>query len=141
MPTLLEGRVNCPCCGYPTLEKRGMYDICVLCSWEDDGEDSHTQDEVHGGPNELYSLRQARENFRRYRIVFPPDQDHRIGGPDSALEFEAKLQLMLAFGRALDAGENDRAACEQEILRLEAVLDEETIRKVEEFEAGQRPPT
>ena len=27
----------CPCCSYCTLDTIGEYDICPLCSWEDDG--------------------------------------------------------------------------------------------------------
>lgn len=27
----------CPCCGYMTLDRRGAYDICPVCFWEDDG--------------------------------------------------------------------------------------------------------
>ena len=28
---------KCPCCNYRTLEARGVYDICKVCKWEDDG--------------------------------------------------------------------------------------------------------
>ena len=27
--------VACPCCGYRTLPARGGYDLCPVCSWED----------------------------------------------------------------------------------------------------------
>lgn len=33
-----DGRFTCPCCGYRTLsEAPGNYEICKVCSWEDDG--------------------------------------------------------------------------------------------------------
>ena len=33
---------QCPCCDYFTLGKRGQYDICLVCFWEDSGIDSST---------------------------------------------------------------------------------------------------
>jgi hypothetical protein len=35
-----------------------------VCFWEDDGQDDHDADEVHGGPNRGLSLTEARRNFR-----------------------------------------------------------------------------
>jgi hypothetical protein len=59
---------------------RGAYQICKVCSWEDDGQDDHDADEVRGGPNGLLSLTEARANFedfgacdeRALRHVRPP---------------------------------------------------------------------
>lgn len=28
---------TCPVCGFPTLDERGMYEVCSVCLWEDDG--------------------------------------------------------------------------------------------------------
>ena len=53
---------QCPACDYFSLSKRGEYDICPICFWEDDGRDLDTLDEV-SGPNHL-TLREARANFR-----------------------------------------------------------------------------
>ncbi|TXK35133.1 hypothetical protein FR742_38395 [Nonomuraea sp. C10] len=53
----------CPCCGFLTLNVRGGYEICPVCFWEDDGQDDHDADEVHGGPNYELSLTQGRRNF------------------------------------------------------------------------------
>ncbi|MEK3797022.1 CPCC family cysteine-rich protein [Peribacillus sp. FSL H8-0477] len=39
-------RVKCPCCGFPTLDERDAYEICVLCKWQDDGQDDLNADEV-----------------------------------------------------------------------------------------------
>ena len=82
-----EGPYACPCCGYLTLDQRGWYEICPVCFWEDDGQDSHDADRVRGGPNRSLSLTQARENFaaygasqeRRLPLVRPPrDEEHPI---------------------------------------------------------------
>ena len=36
---LPERRWTCPRCAFPTLEERGVSEICPLCRWEDDGRD------------------------------------------------------------------------------------------------------
>jgi hypothetical protein len=60
----------CPCCKFPTLSERGIYDICTICWWEDDGQDNDTADQVLGGPNGSYSLAKARTNFRRHGHMY-----------------------------------------------------------------------
>jgi hypothetical protein len=60
---VVEGRYQCPCCDYFTLQGRGGYEICPVCYWEDDGQDLDRLDVV-SGPNHI-TLRQARENFVR----------------------------------------------------------------------------
>jgi hypothetical protein len=57
---------RCPCCGFRTLDERGMYDICPICFWEDDGQDDRDADKVRGGPNRSLSLTDARRNFREF---------------------------------------------------------------------------
>lgn len=57
------GPVQCPCCDYFSLSRRGSYDICPVCYWEDDGTGLGTPD-VISGPNHI-TLREARENFAR----------------------------------------------------------------------------
>jgi len=59
----LSGFVDCPCCRYPMLSERAAYEICLICWWEDDGQDDANADRVLGGPNGRYSLTQARANF------------------------------------------------------------------------------
>ncbi|MFI7440887.1 CPCC family cysteine-rich protein [Nonomuraea indica] len=61
-----DGPYACPCCGVLTLEERGMYEICPVCYWEDDGQDDHDADEVRGGPNYELSLAQGRRNFAAF---------------------------------------------------------------------------
>ena len=63
-------RFECPCCGYPTLDERRAYEICVLCNCEDGGQDDPYADEVWGGPNADYSLAEARINFKKYYIMY-----------------------------------------------------------------------
>lgn len=65
----------CPCCGFLTLEERGMYEICPVCGWEDDGQDDHDADEVRGGPNYELSLTQGRRNFAAFGASHRRDID------------------------------------------------------------------
>lgn len=65
---------DCPCCGLPTLEERGVYEICPVCWWEDDGQDDPQADEVRGGPNKGYSLAAARKNFRDHGHMYDRGQ-------------------------------------------------------------------
>lgn len=56
--------LQCPCCDYFTLSKRGEYDICPICFWEDDGLDIDQPDQ-YSGPNHK-TLREGRKDFERY---------------------------------------------------------------------------
>jgi hypothetical protein len=75
--------LRCPCCGCKTLGERGVYEICPVCFWEDDGQDEQNADEVWGGPNGALSLTEARANYRafgasserRKQFVRPPRPD------------------------------------------------------------------
>lgn len=62
----------CPCCGFQSLTERGNYEICPLCKWEDDGQDDPHADEVWGGPNDDYSLSEARKNFKSNASMYRP---------------------------------------------------------------------
>ncbi|MDV2480705.1 hypothetical protein F8E02_01515 [Methanoculleus sp. Wushi-C6] len=57
-----EELLKCPCCGYRTFDQRGMYFICDVCFWEDDGVD---HDEDLSGPNHM-TLGEGRANFKKY---------------------------------------------------------------------------
>lgn len=76
-------KFTCPCCGCLTLDERGGYDICPVCFWEDDaylvinnGElegirvDNDIPDEalldVPSGANHGLTLRQGRENYKKF---------------------------------------------------------------------------
>ena len=56
---------TCPSCGYPTLSERCAWDICVICFWEDDGQDDCDADKVYGGPNQEFSLTQYRIEWEK----------------------------------------------------------------------------
>ena len=57
------GSVACPCCGYPTIDERGIYEICQVCFWEDDGTDDLDKPT---GPNYNLTLREAKTNFESF---------------------------------------------------------------------------
>jgi hypothetical protein len=68
------GMVACPCCGHATLSERGAYQICPVCFWEDDGQDSADADEQRGGPNRV-SLREGRASYLRSGASVEADRD------------------------------------------------------------------
>lgn len=59
-------KYKCPCCGQPTIEKPGRYEICDVCDWEDDDTQSKDPD-FEGGANEM-SLNQAKKAYRKKMI-------------------------------------------------------------------------
>lgn len=71
----IEGEIfkmeSCPCCGRKTIEKRGDFEICIVCWWEDDGQDNKNADEIWNGPNYEVSLSQARFYFITIGIYNP----------------------------------------------------------------------
>jgi Cysteine-rich CPCC len=112
-------RATCPCCGYPTINGRGAFDICSLCGWEDDGQDdpercpylhAYFENEhgrtaytdpsyVLGGPNTDYSLAEARENFAQYVTMYrPTDRDFER----ERAQTHVKRHITAAYDRAVD---------------------------------------
>lgn len=67
-PLDVRSRYTCPCCGYPTLERRIMWEICFICWWEDDGQDDADKENVRG-INQL-ALVKARSNFAENMLSF-----------------------------------------------------------------------
>ena len=55
---------HCPCCGYKTLGRRGDYEICPICFWEDDIGQEKDPGSI-GGANKV-SLREAQRNFMKF---------------------------------------------------------------------------
>ena len=76
--------LNCPCCGLPTLGERASYEICVVCWWEDDGQDNDAADKVWGGPNGRYSLIAARNNFLNHGHMYDLGQGIEVVEKPSA---------------------------------------------------------
>lgn len=70
-------REACPCCGHRTLERRGEWNICVMCWWEDDGSDDDKGLTTASGCNAGLSLAEARVNFIRHGIFDPKREDLR----------------------------------------------------------------
>ena len=68
----------CPCCHFPTLTERACFNICFLCNWEDDGQDNHNAELVLGGPNQSYSLTEARQNFSHYLTSYRPSDTYHL---------------------------------------------------------------
>jgi len=66
----------CPCCGLCTLDSRADFDICVVCWWEDGGQDNDTAAD-ESGPNGSITLIAARVNFILQGIFDPVRDDLR----------------------------------------------------------------
>lgn len=87
--------LRCPCCSLPTLSERGIYEICVVCWWEDDGQDDPRADEAWGGPNGKYSLTTARRNFASHGHMYDSGQ-----GIDVVEQPSAARRELLAYAKA-----------------------------------------
>lgn len=113
--------INCPGCAYPTLTERKAYEICLVCNWEDDGQDDAQADEIWGGPNGNMSLTENRLGIgallrakaaeQNAAIVTEPAQvlpileyhqevidrfiDQGIEGPAGAAMFKTKVEQLL----------------------------------------------
>ncbi len=132
--------VACPCCRYPTLTERGGYDICCLCNWEDDGQDNADADDVRGGPNGSYSLTEARDNFRRYWVMYRPDHDTRICPGDSDATVAAKKAMARAFESMKGADEAEVERLRGQVRESRAVLDRELEERIRAYEVGGAKP-
>ncbi len=86
-----KGRFLCPCCYMPTLEERASWDICTICFWEDDGQDTDDADIIRGGPNRDYSLTEARSNFAKYQTMYRPTDKDDFEREKSQFEFKSAL--------------------------------------------------
>jgi hypothetical protein len=129
-------RFSCPCCGYPTLGERGGCEICELCWWEDDGQDDIDADKVRGGPNHHYSLTEARSNFEQYLVMYPPDQDTRVGGADSEKVRKLKRDLITIFDTMMSEPSSEELNnLWQEVDRIERALRQYVKDSIREYEA------
>ncbi len=123
-------RQNCPCCGYPTLEERRGWEICCLCNWEDDGQDDPHADKVWGGPNQDYSLTEARENFKKHYIMY---RDRRRILKQTDKEIQTKKSLINAFEKLRTANNESAQQIWQEIDSFEKVLDDIVHESTERY--------
>ncbi|RYE58080.1 MAG: hypothetical protein EOP48_04385 [Sphingobacteriales bacterium] len=103
------GLYTCPGCGYPTLTKRGEYEICCVCSWEDDGQDDKEADEIWGGPNSKLSLTEKRLNIGQQLVGI----EIKIGGkfiddPSKGLITELKNEETISESSATLVDDADK---------------------------------
>jgi hypothetical protein len=132
-------RVSCPCCGYPTLGERAMYDICDLCDWEDDGQDDENASIVSGGPNSGYSLEQARINFQKYKTMYSPAHNTTTFDGDSDLRVSLKNELIGVFEEMLLLGSSKTNSLWKRALKLEKSLYKELGDSIKEYEKSIKP--
>lgn len=129
-----EVRFSCPCCGYPTISERGHYDICQICNWEDDGRDDSNADDT-GGPNHHYSLREARINFEKYLVMYPPEKDTRIGGADSENVLKLKRKLIETFDKMLERPSSEELTnLWLEVKKIKKALRRDLINRIRKYE-------
>lgn len=113
------------------LSSSAAYEICRLCNWEDDGQDSHNADEVWGGPNHSYSLVEARDNFERYLVMYPPDDDPRFGGHDTERQREIKRTMIATFDKMIKCASLDELqSLWQIVFEKEKELELEVKRRI-----------
>lgn len=69
-------RLQCPCCGYFTVVSNDevIVDICDVCFWQYD-KVAHNKPDISIGANHV-SLKDARENYRRYGVCKPEFKQH-----------------------------------------------------------------
>lgn len=107
-----KDRYLCPCCYLPTLIKRRNHETCEICYWKDDGQDSFNADEVIENSNAGYSLTDARDNFKKYKIFYANDESTFEEVPN------VKLKLIGAFKKTLITGSEEHWS---EVLMLEKI--------------------
>ena len=77
--------VRCPCCGARTLSVRCAMELCPICWWEDDGQDSDDAFEVRATVNGDLSLAEARLNYQLFGASHPRFARYvRIAKPSEA---------------------------------------------------------
>lgn len=132
-------RDKCPCCGYLTLPRRlhpqmPQWDICILCNWEDDGQTDQDADRIYGGPNAKYSLTEARTNFKKYLVMYSPNNAKRITKGDWPKELTIKQSLIKLFEEVgMSNDKNNKDKIWSEITKLENKLNEFKHLKIEQF--------
>jgi|GEM_PF-1526760 len=97
-------RYPCPCCGLPSIDEPGIYDICAVCWWEDDGHDGLSA----FSPNRI-PLLEARANFSAHFTMFAPGLEPE-GIADTPEQRERKRLLVALFEQLrsdTDSGSQD----------------------------------
>lgn len=143
---------TCPCCGYPTLEQElTPFQMCLLCWWEDDGQDDPHADEVWPGPNGGRSLTECRSWIDAHGLLYPP----RIGSEDRSEQLSEHDRLeqqkwierydaligssdYVAAWRAILSNEPEGSSMESsQALSLNSVASEDSPPHQEQWEAAE----
>lgn len=111
---MYRDRYLCPCCFMPTLSARAVYEVCEICDWEDDGQDSDDADIVRGGPNGDYSLREARNNFVQHFTMYRPADTRPFTFEQMNRRFKEQLHTILSNAVSDDSEDGWRRALESE---------------------------
>ncbi|MEZ4382465.1 MAG: CPCC family cysteine-rich protein [Nannocystaceae bacterium] len=99
---VLHHKHTCPCCGLPTLDRRGDCETCVVCLWEDAGGEGQVR--VASPPNYV-SLEAARLAAAAHLRDFEADRDLDLTSPpiDPLVRTIKRFEARLARGElALD---------------------------------------
>jgi hypothetical protein len=68
---MAEAQFRCPCCTARTLATPEAMELCPVCWWEDDGQDSDDATLIYATVNGDLSLEEARQNYRRCGASHP----------------------------------------------------------------------
>jgi hypothetical protein len=69
--SVIAAAFRCPCCGARTLAQPDAMQLCPVCWWEDDGQDSDDAGRIYATVNGELSLREARQNYRLCGAAHP----------------------------------------------------------------------
>jgi len=76
-------------------------------------------------------LVEARENFERYLVIYPPELDTRIGGADCEREKEARQAIIAAYDQMMeDPGPEELQRLLQQVVKGNQVLYQELKRRI-----------
>jgi hypothetical protein len=82
-------------------------------------------DEIRKGPNNGYSLAEARTNFDTYLVMYPPIHDPRVSGPDSEAVRKIREELIETFNSMVICSSHESLM----ILWQQALLLEKTLER------------
>jgi len=68
---MVETNFRCQCCGARTLSTPDAMELCPVCWWEDDGQDSDDPAAIHSTVNGDLSLHEARQNYQLCGAAHP----------------------------------------------------------------------
>lgn len=118
---LYERIFTCPSCGFPTLTERHNWEICLICNWEDDGQDDQDADKVYGGPNGIMSLTESRIEFQKEFGQYLLDENRRLVKDEMQILISIK-SLQEDLEKVVDLHFNNEEEIFQEWTRLANLL-------------------